>query len=63
MSGTQNARMAAAPAKVFIEGRTDLCIRGVVILSEQLGNQHDHATRTVSALRRLFVEKGTLYGM
>ena len=63
MGGAQNARMAAAPAKVFIESRTNLRFCGMVILSKQLGNHHDHAARAVSTLRCLFVEEGLLYRM
>ena len=55
--------MTAAPAKIFIKGGTNLRIRGMVILSKQLGNHHDHAARAISTLRRLFVEKRLLYWM
>ncbi len=63
MCGTHNAKMTAAPAKVFIKGRTNLCIRGMMILPKQLSNQHDHTARAISTLSRLFIEKGLLYRM
>ena len=52
--------MRAATTEVAGQGGLDLVIGGLGILIEKSLGRHDHAVDTVTALRRLLVDKGLL---
>ena len=55
--------MGPAPAERTFQGQPDFAVIRPIVPLQQRRHHHDHAGRTISALRRLFVEKCLLPGV